>query len=215
MRPIFLLYDEGVSQVERDAAISAIQEVRGIFQNRNLFVLGSKIKVEDFNLSLELLVQGAPVVRRTTYGDQIDAERIHSAIYESSLHKKEPFIGIVLVSKDLTVSIKGQNLNFCFGYTFGDVTVQSVARFRDMPLDDRLTMIKGVIQHELGHVFNLAGTMLRSNTEYNLGMHCTNPGCVMNQGLTRDALLRNFKLAKRMGRVYCPQCLEDAAEIEG
>lgn len=211
LKPIFLMYDNGVDQLERKAADEAVKKAAKIFQNRPAFTLGNLVKVDGYEIPIDSLVQNSPILRQTAYGNQIDVDGVHSAVFNSKLHKNSPFIGVVLTSKDLTAKFGRNYLNFCFGYTFGDVTIQSVARFRDMSDKNRETMIEGVILHELGHVFNLAGDRSRSHTEYNLGMHCTNLGCVMNQGLTREAMLEHFRMAKKMGRIYCPQCMLEAS----
>ena len=64
--------------------------------------------------------------------------------------------------------------------------------------------------HELGHVFGMAADLHRSNTEENFGNHCTNPGCIMRQGVNIDQWLHNAHMARRYGRIYCPQCMADA-----
>ena len=78
---------------------------------------------------------------------------------------------------------------------------------------DRMMAIRMVVQHELGHVFGMAADENRSNTEDNLGIHCTNPGCVMRQGLSVGEWLRHARESYGAGMIYCPQCLADAAKV--
>ena len=102
-------------------------------------------------------------------------------------------------------------MNFVFGVArpSARVTVQSVYRYRNLPMNERKLAIKTVVQHELGHIFGCAHPG-REKTEMNLGSHCTQYGCIMQQGLTVEAFVEHAKAARALHRLYCPLCLAEA-----
>jgi predicted Zn-dependent protease len=72
----------------------------------------------------------------------------------------------------------------------------------------------GVYLHELGHMFG-AAPRGRTNTEENLGSHCLNDYCVMQQKLTVPAFSEHDnKIASRiendlLDSWFCEQCQDD------
>lgn len=208
MRPILLLTDSGITEEERTTAVKAIEKVAAIFQ-RDCYVLDG-----EGSSTADSIVIKAKEIRSSTYGPQLDVYSIVRQVLSSERHRKYPWIEVFLTSFDLTALCNGHYLNFCFGVTAGDVTVQSVARFRGLSETEHKIMLEGVIQHELGHIFGLASDLKRPHVRYKLGMHCTNYGCVMNQGMSLNELLDVFKAAKMMGRIYCPECLREAKRVK-
>ena len=209
MRPLYLIYDSKVSQFERMVAEKTIKEAAVIFNNRKWYDLGDEPVLNNTKAPADVFVNHAEIVRINKYGPQRDAFEIWQEINRCRRMRMEPFVCVFITSQDLTVEMSDRYLNYCFGYTFGNITIISTARIKDMKQKDEAIMIEGLIMHELGHIFYLTSGN-REHTERKLGLHCTNPGCVMKQGLTREELYRNFKEAKAMHRYYCPECARQA-----
>lgn len=203
MLPIYVMYDSGLDLVERSAVYSALKELDKLFPEREITLYGDAPFAEGAWSSAAWYLQRAKgVTRNGTH--QLDASSLLELL-EQEPWNQTPHIDVLLTSYDLTAG----NLRFCFGIARGLNTVDSVYRYRTLPdADDRFSCIQAVVWHELGHVFGLAPRG-RTNTEDNLGSHCTNPGCVMQQGLDVNTWARHVKEAKSMGRIYCPQCMED------
>jgi len=144
------------------------------------------------------------------FGEQLNADHLLGLVSNEPWQKAEPRIDIVITSQDLTAFDCDDWHNFVFGEADGRVTVQSVARFHQLSDTDRYLAIEAVIHHELGHIYGLAADASRSNTEYNLGPHCTNYGCFMRQGLSLEEWVIHARDAYRLDRIYCPQCLAEA-----
>jgi predicted Zn-dependent protease len=79
----------------------------------------------------------------------------------------------------------------------------STARFEDEIL------AREVFSHELGHMFG-APRKNRKNTEENLGEHCVNDYCVMQQKDTiAEALKFGHERVDAGAEMYCPDCATD------
>lgn len=213
-KPIYLIYSEEVERNEVRVAVNTLTEGAKLYHGRSFINLGDRVGICEPHLGLDELISKVEIVKVSDYGGQMDALQLWELLYASKWRLAQPGIVVCLVSQDLTARIGGKSLNFCFGYTRGDVTIQSVARLRDLNGEDGATMLGGLIMHELGHVFSIAGDPNRGHTEYLLGMHCTNFGCVMQQGLTREELLKKFVGAKKLHRFYCSDCMRDIKRIE-
>ena len=201
LRPIYLIYDSGITESERKIATETVREAARIYGHRNCFIAGTRPILGTRRVSIDAIVDEAESGIDKGYGVQKDVYDLWESIETCKMMREAPFICVFITSRDITV----QDLNFCFGYTRGTITVNSVARFRCLRKEDEALMIWGIIMHELGHVFGLA-TGGRAHTEENLGPHCTNYGCTMNQGLTLQKMYTVFRKAAEMRRCYCPEC---------
>ncbi|MCQ2570910.1 MAG: hypothetical protein MJ154_01530 [Candidatus Saccharibacteria bacterium] len=120
-----------------------------------------------------------------------------------------PHIDMILVSDDLTAEHNGDWLNFCFGLTCGRFVANSVHRYKSLNDLERFLAVKAVVLHEIGHVLGAAADLNRSHTEEKIGPHCTNPNCVMRQGLNLATWVKHARECNSHGSWYCPQCLAD------
>lgn len=211
--PIYVSYDSGITELEQMAILSGLHEA--------LVYLGYPSEVKVFGAepwskgdysSADWYVLKTRSVHQSQIGhSQLDADHLVDLLASEPWQEADPHIDVMFVSQDLTARDEGKYLNFVFGIASGRITVQSVARFREIPNDfDRVLAIKAVVQHELGHIFGMAANPCRNHTEYVLGQHCTNPGCIMQQALSVTGWVQHAYDALQMGRVYCPECLEDA-----
>ena len=112
---------------------------------------------------------------------------------------------LIIVDTDL---YSDSTNNWCFGgfcptkYGLGYLLV-STARFEDN------TLAKQVLHHEIGHMFG-APSEGRTNTIEELGLHCTNDLCAMQQKITvSEARKYAHKIEKKDLFPYCLQCTED------
>lgn len=202
MLPIYVMYETELSVFERYCVDKAMQEFKNMFPEREIVIFGFNQWCEGDYSCADWYIEKARVKQSTC---QIDASGLLDLMQNEPWQWNNPHVDVLFTSKDLFAS----GLNYCFGMTRGRCTVQSVYRYRYLNTDDRELAIKTVAWHELGHVFGMAGNLRRGNTEYKLGAHCTNYGCVMRQGMNVDEWVRHAKEAKRMGRIYCPQCMLD------
>jgi predicted Zn-dependent protease len=107
-----------------------------------------------------------------------------------------------LIEKDLY----DNHLDWCFGAVISDKEqgkhlVMSIYRFNDP------RTLAHVATHEFGHMFG-AASRGRSNTEMNLGSHCTNV-CVMQQKLTGPDMDKQAKRLSSRDNKFCYQCQEE------
>ena len=163
---------------------------------------------------------GEIVKKNGPYGTQRNA-----GLMIGKIHQQLTKIGrhvILITTTDITCRRRGEGyLNFCFGFANSGHVVISMARFGHLPINEQKLILAGLIMHELGHIYDLAAKPSRVFTEDNIGMHCTNKECVMQQGGTVDAFRTNFNFLKskehestREGAIrkyYCQWC---AADIE-
>jgi len=105
-----------------------------------------------------------------------------------------------------------KGLNWCFGTSCSDGyggkhIVASTSRIPDI---DTLAF---VVTHELGHALGAASPG-RSNTEKDLGSHCTNT-CIMEQKLTVPAMRIQAKLLSNKYNKFCHQCADEIKAYQG
>ena len=206
MLPIYVMYDSSLDDFEIRCIKEAMWEFVSLFPERKVVIYGSRAWSRGDYSSADWYAQNAKrVIKKGWKWVQYDAQSLLELMMNEPWQRNNPHIDMMFVSHDLTA----RNLNFCFGMTMGRYTVQSVFRYRDLKEDDRWLAVKAVALHELGHVFGCAANPHRSNTEIKLGRHCTNPACIMQQGMNKTEWVKHARDAYSLGRVYCPQCMED------
>lgn len=203
MFPIFSCYDSGVEESEVKAIVDALKEFRRLFPERRIFNYGSKPWCKGDFSSADWYVKNA----KELPSKQKDASDMALLLAKEPWQKTSPHIDVLFTSKDLSFD----DNNFVFGLAYPSlrVTVQSVARYRILSDEDKTLAIKAVVWHELGHILGCAHPG-RVKTKYILGSHCTNPGCIMQQGLSVPVWLEHAKQAKALHQIYCPLCMEEA-----
>ena len=106
---------------------------------------------------------------------------------------------------------KGQLLNFCFGLSRENAfSVVSTNRFVDKNNRLHLENFKTLVQHEFGHILGLT-VPRRTNTYEQLGLHCLNNHCVMNQQMFGNlAEMTEARLTRKRAGLppICPNCIE-------
>ena len=211
---IFLFFDERLKKNLMDVAEETAFNAGIIFNNTpTLVALSGPIpgmKGSDFTKA------GRIVATSSTYGTQRDASQIIDEIHKRLKQTGRRIIFITV--DDLTCTSNGKYLNFCFGLARGYSTALSMVRFGSLSDKEQEIVLSGLIMHELGHLYGLAADSNRKKTEFNIGMHCTDKYCVMQQGLTMGEIRKNFsRVNEHRGhtddvklKYYCPLCMQDA-----
>ncbi len=149
---------------------------------------------------------------RQSYDDvrkQVDAQALVGNIV------KDPFVKrqnpnakiVVLVPESFYANHDGKDLTYVHGGRFSfkgrDIVVMSTNKFYDKKGKFDPMHFGYIMTHELGHLFGAVSNSRRTNTEENLGTHCTND-CVMRQedGHSRETA-HSFG---RVGKTFCNQC---------
>ena len=205
---INIMYDNNLDDIERSAIRDAAETLVRLGFNQKIRIFGSQKWSEGNYSSAEWYLDHAEKIRRPDGSIQINASSINDLMSGEPWQRSDPHIDIMITSRDLTARSGTGYLNFCFGAARGRFITSSIARYRNLFDGDRYLATKAVILHELGHVFNLAG-IHRTNTEENLGPHCTNPKCIMRQGLNVPIWVNHARESAATNQWYCPQCLED------
>lgn len=207
------MYDSGITEFEELAIVQALRDLLVTFSNLDITCYGSDPWSTGVYSSADWYIQQTERVVGNQGGVQLNADSLVDLVANEPWQAENPHIDVVLTSHDLTAFDMGNQLNFVFGLASGRVTVQSLARYRELSDFDRKLSIKAVIWHELGHIFGMAADLRRSHTVYNLGPHCTNHGCIMRQGLTVEEWAQHARDAYEMRRIYCPECLADVSVV--
>ena len=169
-------------------------------------------------LPVSLTLNRVTTIRETQYGKQKDAKKILSQVRKTLGTEGQSYV--VITTCDIThecASRESGYLNFVFGLRSGDDAVISAARLLELPLEERKIVLGGVIMHEIGHIYGAAADPNRANTEENLGTHCTDPYCVMQQGATLGAMRENMlrvadapkRFLTRRRPCFCKLCRKD------
>lgn len=113
---------------------------------------------------------------------QISIEQLWDDLSSDPYCKKIPQWSLLVTKHDLYAD----KLNFCLGVSKENAfSIVSTARFIDR--NNRLDVegLKTIVMHEFGHLIGLTHEG-RANTTEQLGIHCTNDGCIMQQRMDGD-----------------------------
>lgn len=214
LRPIYLIYDSDVSKNEWCQAYQAVIVAAIIFGKRRCDTLNDRPRLNKTKSRASCIASRATEVRNGKFGPQRDASDICKIIGSSRrMREEDPFICVYVTSQDITYRYNGEYLDFHYSYSSPDdyTIVLSVARLRHRGKVDEALLIRGILLHEFGHLFDIVDHG-KENTEYSIGLHCTNPGCIMNQTLLPVnelyANLYTMVNKKKDGKLhyFCPVC---------
>lgn len=139
---------------------------------------------------------------------RIDAEYFVKLLALEPQQWALPHIDIVLTSYGL--AYEGEPV---FVLTSGRVVLASIDEFKEFTLRDRYLSVKRLIWHGFGHLLGMGMGSRHSNSEEK-ELHCTNPGCTMNQALDKKDWAQKALETERKKMIYCEQCLEDAKKAK-
>ncbi|MBR1601113.1 MAG: hypothetical protein IJ677_05990 [Alphaproteobacteria bacterium] len=113
---------------------------------------------------------------------QISINQLWEDLSSDPYCKKIPQWSILVTKHDLYAD----GLNFCLGVSKENAfSIISTARFVDGNNRFDVEGFKTVVMHEFGHLIGLTHEG-RVNTSEQLGSHCTNDGCIMQQRMDGD-----------------------------
>lgn len=210
-RPMYVMNEEGLSELEKKAVIDGTKELLRIAE------VEDRIKVVDLGAwkhneyknsdgSLKeyysvdwYLQEGRKASRNKT---QLNAEKIVRLFYVEPWQKGEQEHYDILITRS---DMYSGNANFIIGIAYPVLaTVLSTYRFKN--LDDKLRYecIKTETMHELGHVFTLPKERIKSDN-WVLDGHCPNK-CVMRQGMSLPTDWINMTEDRLKYGPFCKPC---------
>ena len=194
---VYVFCDGSVSAEEREMLVRAMEAAATLFGC--WFYMPADGDWGDF--SADAVVSRAPVNSR----GQLGASEILTMMKAAFKAKNLKGAMFIFTGKDLYLKD-----TWCFGAARvgGGVSVQSMARFRELAPADKQAVISRTLRHELGHIHRLAADHERRNIEKKYGWHCTSPGCTMRQSPTLKALLEHVA-EEDPGNCLCELCRED------
>ncbi|MBN1924016.1 MAG: hypothetical protein JW791_04640 [Nanoarchaeota archaeon] len=147
---------------------------------------------------------------------QVNTEELILNAYD----KTKAFPGLVVIATDQDLFSPG--INWCFGTSTGCYETDNLGRRvneRDYIIGSKSRMqsfgeLVFLFAHEMGHKFGAAPSG-RRNTVENLGSHCTNNNCIMQQNVNLNEAIRYAqRLYKKLERgeidsLFCNQCGQD------
>ncbi len=134
---------------------------------------------------------------------QVNLDQFIAYMGTIPLIRKDPRSKLFMLETDLF----REGLNWCYGQMSishgSGLVILSAARIRSKE------HWQDLIAHELGHLYG-AAPRGRSNTVMNLGSHCINDLCVMQQHTDMREAERYAQRRHAAGApAYCGQCLQD------
>ncbi|MBQ7633703.1 MAG: hypothetical protein IJS88_06295 [Alphaproteobacteria bacterium] len=148
---------------------------------------------------------------------QISIDQLCKDITEDPYRSQIPQWSVLITKHDLYGTYTNQyglkqKLNFCLGVSHeNQFSIISTARFLDANSRLDVEGFKTVIMHEFGHLIGLTYEG-RANSNEQLGSHCTNDGCIMQQRMNGDysELTRLRLAAKRLYKLppICDDCID-------
>ena len=212
VKPIRLFRPDATT-TERTAIYDALKEIRyhsgnalTRIQDPHVQVAAGHSRGRDILDRMEIVLRAGEVNSRNQY--QLNARSIINQLqvnrdHETGVEGKEDYYSLVILPHD----IYADDMNFIFGIGRKDFgTVISTARLPNN-IENRYSLLKHLVAHELGHVFGTPSRERSGDVEEYLGRHCTNT-CTMRSGNSLGDLERITKEAEANG-TYCDSCSQD------
>lgn len=197
MLDILICFDGSVSKTEKKAVGQAARDIYPMFGCDFIFLDSSNWPEQKYG-SAERIIQFSPQNERK----QTDVATVLTMMSEVKAKWHNPAVMVLFTGEDLAI---GDRWVFGGARIKARVSVQSMVRYRSLPEHIMADLVARTLRHELGHIFGCVTTPGRSNTEENLGTHCTNPGCSMRQTSTLNELMRAAMLEDPHD-FFCEQC---------
>ncbi len=212
LRPVNLMFDEGVTALEQQAVISGLAQVMeianppqhmsvnnfGVWRNPTWFQGGHLTSWNSVDWYVAYIAQ-------QSRKDQLHGGKLLQLLYSEPWQEDRPHYDVLVTSHD----IYDDDCDFCIGLAITDfATVISTARFRELEQHTAYHCIVTETMHEVGHVFGLVPDNRTRNVERSLGLHCTNR-CIMRQGLEVPHDWLHITADRLNGHGFCRTCTED------
>lgn len=149
---------------------------------------------------------------------QISIDKLCDDLTDDPYRSQIPQWSVLITKHDLyghTYNSAGQKqrLNFCLGVSHEDkFSIISTARFIDRNNQLNIEGFKTVVMHEFGHLIGLTKEG-RAHTNQQLGAHCINDGCIMQQRMDGDYTIltrQRLEAKRRYGAPpICGDCIDE------
>jgi len=139
---------------------------------------------------------------------QVNANMFMNLYARTSFERNQPHDGkIILIDEDLYSGGKGNNWVFGGKYQIQEAGLGTIL-LSTARLENE-NHARDVIKHEFGHMFGAPDSRRRDTYEC-LGLHCTNPNCVMHQEVDLSRSIAKSNAAARYGGMkFCGNCEND------
>jgi predicted Zn-dependent protease len=214
LRPVFVMFQDGISQVQIEVVLSSINMVLlnagvnnlirvtnfGVWRNSGYQKNGKLLPYQSVDWYI------ARGFQESRNNHQAYVREILVQLWNEPWQIETPHYDVVVLHSD----IYDDNCNFVIGSAIkGFGMVISINRFEGLEHSIQIECIKTEVMHEVGHVFGLVPNTRTSNITESLGRHCTNQ-CVMRQGLAvPHAWIRYSKERLSSKQAFCSQCQQD------
>ena len=200
MFPIYITADSSVTVSECDAICDGVKEMAKLFNCIIICALQQDMDLGAF-FSADEIIRTAPRVEQ----GKVDTKTALTTMGEIVKKFDRPGAVIMFTGYDLVA-----NGTWCFGVARASnkCSIQSTLRYRGLSDDLKAKCIKRTLRHELGHIFNCASDIHRSNTVDRFGVHCINYGCSMRQVMNLQDLISAVG-EEDSQRCFCNQCMDD------
>lgn len=210
MRPIYVIFQNGVSEYQQKAVLNGIRivldEVQvnvsvkpfGVWRHRNWLLPNGELAS---HMSVDWYVKVGQ--EKSQKPGQLHAGAISNVLLDDPWQRGEPHWDVTVFRTDLY----DEGCNFVLGEArFNHQCLVSVHRFLDFPAEVQFECIATTVAHELGHVFGLVHKNRKEGTiEESLGSHCTNR-CIMRQRLSAPGWIELSRDRLQYGP-FCQTCL--------
>lgn len=215
IRLIYLMNENGIDPMDKKAVIGGIETILKIAGVEN------KIKILDYSeligkryispdgsskeyKSLDYYLQQGKIASKNS--TKLNATKISNlCAYELAISGYKHYYVLILKS-----DIYLETTDFVVGAAKrGTCAIISTYRFKNFEPNLKYEVIKTETLHEIGHVLKIPNDNRKTNTEENLGWHCTNE-CVMRQGLiVPKDWIKMTKDRIESGKPLCDECIND------
>lgn len=214
IKPIYVMFEEGVEDFQQHAVLSGIEEVlnlasvRQYFEMMNFGVWRQSPYQQGGQLlpwnSIDWYIQrGRKTSSRT---GQLNGNSMIIDLTIEPWKEAQPHYDVVVLRSDMYSG--DEKTSFVIGLASEGVgTIISVNRFQHLNQLLQTECVTTEVMHELGHVFGIIPKNRSHSVSMSLGKHCTEI-CVMRQGLqVPNDWIRMTKDRLRYGP-YCRFCHE-------
>jgi hypothetical protein len=230
MKPISIMWSQGVDTSEAEIAVASVREFL-----RVVYEVGHRVglalpptAIRPFGTwYIPSVPKGSPYSGTTWYVDssfdngrqQVDGSRFLQLVRDEPWQKSNPHWDVAVIDRDLIDSglelAAGRSRDFVLGTSAPELaTVLSVYRLRGLVrTEQREIALRRLVYHFFGEVLGLP-SRTRSTAVEVVGprRYCTN-ACVMRHAATVEQVVRAAEQEGRDGVALCDNCKHDIVEI--
>ena len=230
MKPVSIMWSQGVDASEARVAISAVRELL-----RLVYTVGGEVGLALPPISIRpfgtwyspSVPEGSPYWGTTWYVDssfdalrkQVVGTKFLNLVREEPWQKSSPHWDVALIDQDLVdndnVARSSSGPGFVLGTSIPELaTVLSVYRLRGLIGGDlRELALRRLVLHNFGQILGLPSRSRRDDINLVDGRRfCTNR-CVMRCAQTVDQVVRAAEHEKRDSVSLCDECRHDLIEL--